>query len=297
MRAGGAALPYAVLAAALLAVSFGSIFARYADAPALVIAAWRMGFASLVVVPAALAFGHRRPFGAPGDFALAAAAGVLLALHFATWISSLEHLPVAQSVLLVTTAPVWVVLFGWASGRDRPRPATWGAVALVIAGSAVLAGGDAGGGPGLGHALAVAGAIAMAGYLMLARAAQRSLPFLPYVAVAYGSAAVTLWIATLASGLPATGFSGGTWAALAAMAAVSQLVGHGGYNWSLRHLRPAFVAVTLTGEPLLAALLARLLLGEAVTGATAAGGALVLAGIALAARGERGASAAPTRAW
>jgi drug/metabolite transporter (DMT)-like permease len=287
-RAAGGALPYAVLAFAVLAVSFGAIFVRYAEAPALVVAAWRMALASAVVVPAALAFGHRRATGSRGDFALAAAAGMLLALHFATWISSLGHLPVAQSVLLVTTAPVWVVLFGWLSGRDRPRPATWGAVALVIAGSAVLAGGDAGsGGPGLGHALAIAGAIAMAGYLILARAAQRSLPFLPYVAIAYGSAAVTLWLATLFAGLPAAGFSGGTWTALVAMAVVSQLIGHGGYNWSLRHLRPTFVAVTLTGEPLLAALLAWLLLGEAVTAVTAAGGVLVLAGIALAAQGER----------
>lgn len=286
MRA-GAALPYAVLALAVLAVSFGAIFVRYAEAPALVVAAWRLALASAVVVPAALAFGHRRAIGARGDIVLAGAAGVLLAVHFATWISSLAHLPVAQSVLLVTTAPVWVALFGWASGRDRPGRATWSAVALVIAGSAVLAGGAGSGGPGPGHALAIAGAVAMAGYLVLARAAQRSLPFLPYVAIAYGSAAVTLWVAALLAGLPAAGFSGGTWAALAAMAVVSQLLGHGGYNWSLRHLRPAFVAVTLTGEPLLAALLAWLLLDEVVTGATAAGGALVLVGIALAARGER----------
>lgn len=292
MRA-GTALPYAVLAVALLAVSFGSIFARHADAPALVIAAWRMGLATLVVLPAALALGHRRAIARRGDFALAAAAGALLAVHFATWISSLDHLPVAQSVLLVTTAPVWVVLSGWLSGRDRPRPATWGAVALVIAGSAVLAGGDAGsGGAGLGHALAIAGAMAMAGYLIVARAAQRSLPFLPYVAIAYGSAAVALWLAMLAVGLPAAGFSGGTWTALVAMAVISQLIGHGGYNWSLRHLRPAFVSVTLTGEPLVAALLAWQLLGEAVTAATALGGALVLLGIALAARGERRASGA-----
>ncbi len=288
MRAAGGALPYAVLAFAVLAVSCGAIFVRYAEAPALVIAAWRMAIASAVVVPAAVAFGHRRAIAARGDLALAAAAGALLALHFATWISSLEYLPVAQSVVLVTTAPVWVVLFGWASGRERPRLATWAAVALVIAGSAVLAGGGAGPeGPGLGHALAIAGAVAMAGYLMLARAAQRSLPFLPYVAIAYGSAAMTLGLATFLAGLPAAGFSGSTWAALAGMAVVSQLIGHGGYNWSLRHLRPAFVSVTLTGEPLVASLLAWLLLGEAITGTTAAGGALVLTGIALAARGER----------
>ncbi len=288
MRSAGAALPYAVLGFALVAVSFGSIFARFADAPALVIAAWRVGLAALLVAPAALAFGHRRPGGTRADVALAIGAGMLLSVHFATWIASLEHLPVAQSVLLVTTAPVWVAVIGWLTGRDRPGPATWVSVGLVVCGSAVLAGGDlASGGPNIGHALALAGAVAMAGYLLLARGAQRSLPFLPYVAIAYGSAAVTLWVATLLSGLQWHGFAGGTWAALAGMALVSQLLGHSGYNWSLRHLKPAFVAVTLAGEPLLAGLFAWLLLGEAVTAATAAGGALVLAGIVIAARVER----------
>lgn len=290
MPPAGAALPYAVLALALVAVSFGSIFARFAEAPALVIAAWRVGLAALVVAPAALAFGHRRPYGTWRDAALALGAGVLLAVHFATWIASLQHLPVAQSVVLVTTAPVWVVLIGWATGRDRPGPATWASVALVLCGSAVLAGGDvASGGPGIGHALALAGAVAMACYLLLARGAQRSLPFLPYVAIAYGAAAVALWSATLLSGLPWRGFDGGTWAALAGMALVSQFIGHSGYNWSLRHLPPSLVAVTLTGEPLLAALFAWLLLGEAVTAATAAGGALVIGGILVATRAERGA--------
>jgi drug/metabolite transporter (DMT)-like permease len=283
-----AALPYAVLAVAVLAVSFGAIFVRYADAPALAVAAWRMALASAVVVPAALAFGRRRAVGEKGGVAMALGAGVLLALHFATWISSLDYIPVAQSVLLVNTAPVWVALIAWATGSDRPGPATWAAVALVLVGGAVIAGGDlVSGMPGAGHALAIAGAVAMSGYLLLARAAQRSLPFLPYVALAYGSAAVTLSVALLVSGASWHGFPAGTWVALAAMAGVSQLLGHGGYNWSLRHLRPAFVAVALTGEPLLAALLAWLLLGEAVTAATAAGGSLLLVGIALAARGER----------
>lgn len=288
MQPAGAALPYAVLALALVAVSFGSIFARFAEAPALVIAAWRMGLAALVVAPAAVAFGHRRPYGTRRDIALALGAGVLLALHFATWIASLEHLPVAQSVLLVTTAPVWVVLMLWLGGRERQRPSTWVSVALVVGGSAVLAGADvASGGPNVGHGLALAGAVAMAGYLLLARGAQRSLPFLPYVAIAYGAAAVALWAATLLSGLKWHGFGGGTWAALAGMAIVSQMIGHSGYNWSLRHLPPSLVAVTLTGEPLLAALFAWLLLGEAVTVATAAGGALVIGGILVATRAER----------
>jgi drug/metabolite transporter (DMT)-like permease len=74
------------------------------------------------------------------------------------------------------------------------------------------------------------------------------------------------------------------------MAVVSQLIGHGGYNWSLRHLSPLFVAVVLIGEPVLASLLGWWLLGEGLDWRTGTGGILILGGIfsaALAARGQR----------
>jgi drug/metabolite transporter (DMT)-like permease len=282
-------LPFVVLAIALAGVSFGSIFVRLAAAPALAIALWRMTFAAAVVLPLGLA--ARRP-GAAADrrsLALAAAAGGMLALHFASWITSLQFTSVAVSVLLVNTAPVFVALLMWAGGR-QPAARTWVAVMLANAGAVVIAAGSpqGGGRPLLGSLLATGGALAMAGYLLLAREAQRSLAYLAYLGIAYGTAAVVLWGAVLVSGTQWTGFAARTWAVLAAMAAVSQLVGHGGYNWSLRHLQPAFVAVALTGEPVVASLLAWWILGEAVTERVALGGALVLAAIVVAARGSRG---------
>ena len=128
----------------------------------------------------------------------------------------------------------------------------------------------------------------MGGYLLAARAAQQRLDFLGFVARSYGTAAVVLALAVLATGTPARGFDAQTWAALAGLALVAQLIGHGGTNWSLRHLGPAFVAVVLVAEPVLAALLAWALLAEPVTPAVVAGGVLVLAGIVLAARRAAG---------
>jgi len=281
-------LPLLVLAVALAGVSFGSIFVRLAAAPALAIALWRMTLASAVVVPAALLAGRGARRATRRDWALAAAAGGLLALHFGTWITSLQFTSVAASVLLVNTAPVFVALLMWLVGQ-RPGPRTWVAVALGIAGAVVIAA-PGGGEPGtlLGNLLAVGGAVAMAGYLLLAREAQRGLPYLPYVAVAYGCAAVVLWVSVLWSGTTWQGFTAGTWAALVAMAVVSQLLGHGGYNWSLRHLNPAFVSIALTGEPVLASLLAWWLLDEPLTLRIAAGGALVLAAVLVAARTREG---------
>lgn len=282
-------LPLVVLAVAVAGVSFGSILVRLADAHPLAIAAWRVSLASLVVVPAALAFGRRRLADGRTE-ALAALAGVLLAGHFAAWIASLQYTTVAQSVVLVTTAPIWVALFGRLLGIMDARDTPWLGILLCVGGSALVAAAPAASGvaaapqAALGNALALAGAVCMGGYLLAARAAQQSLDFLGFVARSYGIAAVVLAAAVWATGTPASGFDARTWLALGGLALVAQLIGHGGTNWSLRHLGPAFVAVVLVGEPVLASLLAWAILDEPITAVVAAGGALVLAGILWSAR-------------
>jgi drug/metabolite transporter (DMT)-like permease len=281
-REAARAAPFIVLGIALVAVSNGAIFARLAAAPPLAIAAWRVGLALLVVLP--LAAAAPRPAAASHRaIAFAAGAGALLALHFATWIASLEHTTIARSVLFVSTSPIWVALLQFLAGRGTPSRAALVALVLAVAGAAVVSGGGHGGEAAMtGDLLAVAGGTAMAGYFLLSRAAQAELPFRNYLGIAYGTAAAVLWAAVLLTGTQATGFDSRTWWALAGMAAVSQVVGHSGYNWSLRHLDPLFVAVVSVGEPVLASLLGWWLLGEALDGRTGLGGLLILAGIALA---------------
>jgi len=279
--------PFIVLAIALVAVSHGAIFARLADAAPLAIAAWRVGLACLVVIPLALVRPGAGSF-APRAVLLAVGAGLLLALHFGTWIASLDLTTIARSVLLVSTAPIWVALIQFAIDRRLPSRATVLALGFATLGAAVVSSGGLREPAALaGDLLAVAGAIAMAGYLLLSRAAQSTLPFRGYLGIAYGSAAAWLWLAVAVTGTPAAGFDATTWWAFAGMALISQLIGHSGYNWSLRHLDPLFVAVALVGEPVLAACLGWWLLGEPVDWRTGAGGMLILAGIALGARAAR----------
>jgi drug/metabolite transporter (DMT)-like permease len=275
-------LPFLVLGIALLAVSNGAIFARLADAPPLAIAAWRVGLALLVVLPVAAA-APSSTRASRAALVRAAGAGALLAVHFATWIASLEHTTIARSVLFVSTSPIWVALIHFAAGRGAPSRGTLAALALAIAGAAVVSGGGQAGEAALaGDLLALAGGVAMAGYFLLSRAAQSELPFRVYLGIAYGVAAAALWAAVALTDTQAAGFDARTWWALAGMAAVSQLIGHSGYNWSLRHLDPLFVAVVSVGEPVLASFLGWWLLAEAIDWRTALGGALILAAIGLA---------------
>lgn len=282
--------PLAVLCIAVLAVAHGAIFVRLAaDAEPLAVAAWRLTFATAIVLP--IVWRHALPDWRSLNahrLALVVGASALLAAHFATWITSLDYTSIANSVVLVSTAPLWVAVIGRITGSLRLSRLMTGAVVLSVIGAGVIGWGSAqiGFGTLRGDLLALAGAACMGAYLLVAQRIQRTLAFAPYVGIVYAGTAVLLWLACLVSGTPMRGFGTGTWGALIGIALVSQVIGHSGYNWSLRHLRPDFVAVTLLAEPIVASVLGLILFREAIPPATLAGGAIILAAIAMAARAQ-----------
>ena len=286
-------LVYAALAGAVAVVSTASILIRYAQAegvPSLTIAALRLAIAVALVTPFALP-GLRRelPRLSRRDLALAAASGVVLALHFAAWITSLEHTSVASSAALVTTNPVWVGIASWLLLRERIRPAVAAGIVFGLAGSALIlssapAPGVAAPRPILGNALALGGALAASAYLLIGRGLRARLSLLSYVWIAYGAAAVVLLCAAAASGALTAPLSAAALALLVALAAGPQLLGHTGVNWAVRHVPATVVALAILGEPVGAAILAWLLFGEGFGALQLAGFAVLLCGIFLAAR-------------
>jgi len=246
-------------------------------------------FATLLLLPYALwkARGELRQL-ARREVGLGALAGFFLALHFATWISSLHFTSVANSTVLVNTTPVWVALLTPWLTRDRVTGRAWlGLAASVAGGIGIGLGGFAGGTRALiGDGLALVGSLALAMYLLSGRALRAKLSLPAYLTVCYSSATVLLWACVLAAGLPAIGFDAKTWGAWFGMALVSQHLGHSSYNWAMKYFSAGFIAVCLLGEPALSSLLAWWLFGEALTWGKAAGGALILAGIYLAATGN-----------
>lgn len=276
-----------VLAVAVFGVSWGSVLVRLCDAAPAAIAFWRLGFATLAVLPFAVA---SRP-AAPVErraVALGVLAGLFLAVHFATWIQSLAWTTVASSVMLVSTAPVFTAVLGPSLLGERPHARAWIAVALSVAGIAVLAGGDlrVGGRALVGDALAVVGAFAVSLYLMVGRRLRDRVAFAPYLGLVYGSASAFLLLFAVASGAALSGWDRATWAWLVLMALGPNLLGHGLLNWSVRRLRALTVQTAVLGEPILATAYAALLLHERPAPSFYAGAVLVAAGVVLAAREE-----------
>ncbi|MDZ7800242.1 MAG: DMT family transporter [Trueperaceae bacterium] len=277
-----------VLATAVVAISFAAIFARLAEAPGVVVAFWRMTFATLLLAPLARR-GLRRTPPTATTLRPAALAGLLLGIHFATWLSSLAYTTVAASVTLVTTAPIWVALIEWVQGR-RPHRGVLIGLATAVAGGVVIGLGDLRGGaaPLLGDALALVGAISVAGYYLLGRHAQRAgLSTGAYAGVAYGVAALVLVPVPYLFDAAYLAWPAATWVWIVLMAVAPQLVGHTGLNWANRHVDPTLVATATLLEPVGAGVLAWLVFAEAPGPGVVAGAPVVLLGLALVIRNRR----------
>jgi drug/metabolite transporter (DMT)-like permease len=282
--------PSLALISGVLAVSTGAIFARLAEAPALVIAAYRVGLASVILAPIAWwRAGDELASLGKKDYLLAILAGLFLALHFGTWISSLNYTSVANSVVLVNTNPLWVGVLTPLISKDRLTLLTKIGIVISVIGGIIIGAGDfATGGQALwGDFLALLGSVCAALYLLVGRNLRRRLSLLAYVILCYGSAAIILWSVVLVLRLPVVGFSTGTYAAFAGMALISQIIGHSSYNWALKWFSASLIAVSLLGEPIGATILAYIIFDEGLTWTKVIGGGLILAAIYLAGRGER----------
>lgn len=281
---------YLVLLFGVIAVSFASIFIKLCSAPPLTIAAYRLVLAAGFFLVAG--FVQRKRTEAVrlprADLFWGIVSGTFLSLHFATWITSLQYTNVTSSVVLVTTAPLFVALGSAMFLKEKLSRTTWVGILVSVLGAAVVGGSDFHGGraPLLGDALALAGAVSGAGYFLLGRRLRKRLGTVAYVRLVYSVAAVWLLVVALTSGSPLTGFSTQTYVLLFLIAFVPQVIGHTSFNWALKHVSAALVAVTILGEPVGASLLAFFLLDEPLTGARILGGLLILFGVGISLRAE-----------
>lgn len=285
-------LALAVLGVGVLIVSSASILIRYAleaGVAAIAIAALRLGIAALVLMPivAALRPSELRAL-TRAQWGFAIGAGAFLALHFASWIVSLDYTSVASSVALVTTNPIWIGLASWLFLREPLSVRMVLAIVMALAGSLAIfatdqgAGSAAGANPALGNTLAVVGSLAMCGYLLIGRKLRAGVSLLAYVGVVYAVAAVFLLLAALASRAPLIDIPPAAWLLVVALALGPQLLGHSAFNWSLKHFPATVVAIAILGEPIGSTILAWLLLDEQVGPAKLGGMVLLLSGIVLA---------------
>lgn len=283
-----------VLAAGVCVIATASILIRFAQAsniPSLSIAAIRLGISAIVISVLMIIRHWQNPYTYAWSHARwALVSGVCLAAHFATWIQSLEYTSVASSAALVTTNPLWVGIAAMVIFKERLNTWRIGGMLLTIAGSLAIAVSDqqhtTAANPLLGNVLALTGAICGSIYFLIGRGVRAHIPLLPYIWMTYGSAAVTLLVASIAFGFTTLPTSTTAWLVLLGLAVGPQLIGHTSINYAVRHLSALLVTIALLGEPVGSAILAFTLFQERVAPLQLVGLGSLLLGIGIAAYGE-----------
>lgn len=281
--------PRTAIPIAIVSVSFASIFIKWSDAPSLVIAFYRLAFATLILLVPTIVFQGRDLIRLSRKEVLTLIlVGLALAFHFGFWISSLKFTSVANSVILVSTHPIPIAIIShrWLGERTERTAAVGIAVALF--GMVLIGVSDAALTMQslIGDILALVGMAALAAYILSGRRIRKEIPILPYAFVVYLAATAFLLLGCLAFATPLYPYDRNEWILFLALAIIPMIFGHTLYNWALRYVAALLVSASILAEPILSSVLAYLLLTEVPSIFVILGGPLVLVGIFLVAFGR-----------
>ena len=282
--------PLLLLLLGVISVSFAAIFIRLAEAPALVIAMYRLVIASLLILPFTWKSAATALKSIDGRTVIQVImAGVFLAAHFMLWITSLEYTSIASSVILVTAHPVFVAAVSYVLWKEKLNRLSILGIIIAMAGIVTISGGGLALGSGvfIGNTMALTAGLFAASYLMIGRVVREKINAAAYLLSVYGTAAAVLLALTLLTGAELTGYSQTTYVMFFLLAIIPQLLGHSSFNLAARIMPVTIVSVAILGEPVGATLLGIFILGERPGAAEIIGGGVILLGIYLVLKGGR----------
>ena len=279
---------YTALVAGILCLSFSGLFVRWANAPGVVTSFYRMTIAAVVMSPVLVRQVRHQSEPGKNKFSWglllpAALGGLFTALDHGAWATSMSFTRVANATLLNNTAPIWVALIAFFVFKEKLKKYFWVGLALTMAGASVVLASDLVAHPtlGWGDLIALGSGFFYAAYFLVTQRARRGMSAFVYMAVVDLVSALFLLSFCLIFRQPLTGYPPMTYLIFVAAALVSQMAGHLCLSFALGHLPAFVVAPTMIAQPVLTALLAIPLLGEALNPSQWIGGVAVLAGIFL----------------
>ncbi len=273
---------YIVLAGTFF-TSLSSIIIRFSEAPALVISAYRMLFTSLLLlIPVMLTSRGEFRNITKKEYMLCTVSGIFLALHFASWISSIKMTTIANSTILVSCSPIFVALANYFFTKEKlSRKMTVG-ISMSLAGTVIIATGSLGDSASnmmLGNTLAFLGAVFVAGYLVIGGVVRKNMSAGVYVFIVYSVSTAALFIMCLASKTPIYPYSTKEFMLFAALAFFCSILGHTVYNYMVKYVSSTLISVSTLSEPIFASIMAIIIFREIPSVHTVIGGSVIIAGI------------------
>lgn len=210
----------------------------------------------------------------------AAAAGVVLALHFIGFFAAMRMTSVAAGTALVALQPIFASIFIKVTGGHIPSKA-WLGMIVSFVGVLLISGIDFSldRRSFIGDIAAVISAALAAMYMMFGSKAMKTLETSSYTTICYGICALTALPIAIISGSELIDFPAREWWILLALIAGAQILGHSMFNAALKRVSPAVVSLIVFFEVPVAAILAGIFeIGKQPSGLIIPGIILILGG-------------------
>lgn len=273
-----------VLMIGVFFLSTSAIFVKVLDAPAVVIAFYRLFFSGLFMLPIVLANKNLRSevmSFTTKQVLLGCISGVLLAGHYVLWFKSLDYTSVASSTVLVTLQPVFAVIGGYLFFKERVNFFGIAGMIIAIFGSGFIGWQDfqSSSIALYGDFLALLAAIIITGYFFIGQNLRQHMSVLAYSIIGYFSSSIVLFAYGSLQKTSFIGFEKSTWILFIAMALFSTIFGQLVINWVLKWLKTTTVSVVILTEVVWATLLSVVVLDEWVTGKQVIGIVVIILGL------------------
>ena len=289
--------PFPVLVIVLIGVLFGasaSIFVRFSTAPALVLAAYRKTIVTFLLLPAVLLkFREELLHLEKKTLAWCALSGCFLGIHFLTYFLAVQNTSIVATHVLGNTEVLFTAAFMFFTGKEQFRKQGILGIGIAIAGGLLVAwSGNNGESRMFGNLCGLGAAITLAAYSLVGAKVRKNCSTTVYTFLVYGVSALFLDLLVPLAGYSWVGYEPINLLTAFCMAVLCSLMGHSVFNWALKYLSPTVISMARLTSPVLAALLAFLLLRELPSWNQLLGGVIVLCGLYLYIQSKRQPAAA-----
>ncbi|TCP29835.1 threonine/homoserine efflux transporter RhtA [Scopulibacillus darangshiensis] len=289
--------PIFIVVLAVFFISTSAIFVKLSDAPSAILAFYRLFFAAALTAPFLNKKQTIKVFKEikPNDIILCVFAGICLAFHFILWFVSLDYTSIASSTVLVTLQPLFAFAGAVIVFKEKMPLGAYLAGLLAVIGSFIISWGDflASKEALFGDIIALLACLLVTLYFMAGQKVRQHIPSGPYTYIVYVTAAVVLFIYNLVLHHSLFHYSAAEWMLFLLLAILPTLLGHSLLNWAVPWVGVSTISMSILVEPVGAAVLAYIILGETIHVPQMIGGSIILLGIYYYLKSRRKAASRP----
>ncbi|OCT16597.1 multidrug transporter [Paenibacillus pectinilyticus] len=275
--------PFMLLFISILSVSISSIMIKLSDTPTSVAGMYRL-FISVIIM---LTFVPWKLFRSiemnKKDWIIVLIAGLFLGLHFLFWMESLVYTSVASSMVIFSLQPLFVMLGSFFLFKERASRLTVCCLMVALLGSVLIAWGDIviSKEALIGDGLSLIGTLFVSAYLLAGQKVSRKIDANVYSIIVFFIGGTVMLVYNLFNNNSLVEYDSSEWTYFLLLAIIPTIFGQYIFNLLLKSIGATTISVGIIGEPVIAIILAYLLLGETISLFQFLGGMMTLFGMGL----------------